>query len=217
MSEFLAGLPAVLISAVAAYLLGAIPLAYLISKRHSGVNIFEVGTGLPGASNVMRHVGKLPAVMVFIGDMAKGALAILLANVLGVESPWLLVPAGAVVLGHWKSIFTGFRGGDGLVTLGGAIFGLFPVHGFISLAVASVVALGGQKLPYTSLLNVVFGYAALTALTVYYDGDTMLVFGMGGLCGLVLAHALVGHRRRRQVGEEEWDEVTDSSGATEQS
>ena len=230
MGDFLAGLPTVLIATAGGYLLGSVPLAYLISKRHSGVDIFEVGTGLPGASNVMRNVGKLPAVMVFLGDMAKGALAILLGNVMGVESPWLLLPAGAVVLGHWKSMFTGFRGGDGLVTLGGAIIALFPLYGFISAAVASVVALGGQKMPYTSLLNVVFGYAVLAGLTVYdplavYDpggSETPLVFGMGGLCGLVLAHALFGHRRRNRAGDEwesddEWDEVTDSPGATEQS
>ena len=223
MGDFLGGLPTVLIATAGAYLLGSIPLAYLISKRHSGVDIFEVGTGLPGASNVMRNVGKLPAVMVFLGDMAKGALAILLGNIMGVESSWLLLPAGATVLGHWKSMFTGFRGGDGLVTLGGAIFALFPLHGFISMAVASIVALGGQKLPYSSLLNVVFGYATLAALTVYYNpDDTALVLGMGGLCGLVLAHALLGHRRRRRAGDEwesddEWDEVTDSTGATEQS
>ena len=222
MDDFLGSLPTVLIATAGGYLLGSIPLAYLISKRHSGVNIFEVGTGLPGASNVMRNVGKLPAVMVFLGDMAKGALAILLGNVMignvmGVESPWLLLPAGAAVLGHWKSMFTGFRGGDGLVTLGGAILALFPIHGFISVALASIVALGGQKLPYSSLLNVVFGYAVLAALTVYYNpDDTALVFGMGGLCGLVLAHALLGHRRRR-LTDEDWDEVADSTGATEQS
>ena len=97
MGDFLGGLPTVLIATAGGYLLGSIPLAYLISKRHSGVDIFEVGTGLPGASNVMRNVGKLPAVMVFLGDMAKGALAILLCNVMGVESPWLLLPVGAAI------------------------------------------------------------------------------------------------------------------------
>ena len=92
MGDFLGGLPTVLIATAGGYLLGSIPLAYLISKRHSGVDIFEVGTGLPGASNVIRNVGKLPAVMVFLGDMAKGALAILLCNVMGVEVPGCCFP-----------------------------------------------------------------------------------------------------------------------------
>lgn len=214
MNEILGIVPTVLIATAGGYLLGALPLAYLISRRHSDVNIFEVGTGLPGASNVRRNVGKLPAVMVLTGDMAKGALAIMLADFMGVESPWILLPAGAAVVGHWKSMFTGFRGGDGLATLGGSIFGLFPILGFISLAVASLVALGGQKIPYSSLFSIVFGYGTLAALTVYYDGDTTLVFGMGGLSGLVLAHALLGHRRRRHVPE--WDDIGESTGITEQ-
>lgn len=204
-----------LIATAGGYLLGALPLAYLISRRHSGVDIFEVGTGLPGASNVLRNVGRIPAVMVFAGDMAKGALAIMLADVIGVEAPWILLPTGAAIVGHWRSMFTGFRGGDGLVTLGGSILTLFPVFGLISLVVASLVAFGGQKMPYTSLLSIVFGYGTLAALTMYYNGDAALVLGMGGLCGLVLARALLGHRRRRHVPE--WDEIGDSNGATEQS
>lgn len=223
MNEVLGVMPAVLIATAGGYLLGSIPLAYLISRRHSGTDIFEVGTGLPGASNVMRNVGMVPAVMVFAGDMAKGTLAILLAReVLKVESPWLLLPAAAAVAGHWKSMFTGFRGGDGLVTLGGAIIALFPVYGLISIAVASAVALGGQKMPYTSLANVIVGYSVLAGLAVYdpfdldqYSDPALLVFGIGGLCGLVLARAALGHRRRRHG--ENWDEADDSPGAAEQS
>ena len=223
MNEVLGVMPAVLIATAGGYLLGSLPLAYLISRRHSGTDIFEVGTGLPGASNVMRNVGMVPAVMVFVGDMAKGTLAILLAReVLRVESPWLLLPAAAAVAGHWKSMFTGFRGGDGLVTLGGAIIALFPVYGLISIAVASAVALGGQKMPYTSLANVIVGYSVLAGLAVYdpfdldrYSDPALLVFGIGGLCGLVLARAALGHRRRRHG--ENWDEADDSPGAAEQS
>ena len=223
MNEVLGVMPAVLIATAGGYSLGSIPLAYLISRRHSGTDIFEVGTGLPGASNVMRNVGMVPAVMVFAGDMAKGTLAILLAReVLKVESPWLLLPAAAAVAGHWKSMFTGFRGGDGLVTLGGAIIALFPVYGLISIAVASAVALGGQKMPYTSLANVIVGYSVLAGLAVYdpfdldrYSDPALLVFGIGGLCGLVLARAALGHRRRRHG--ENWDEADDSPGAAEQS
>lgn len=222
MNEVLGVMPAVLIATAGGYLLGSLPLAYLISRRHSGTDIFEVGTGLPGASNVMRNVGMVPAVMVFVGDMAKGTLAILLARVMGVESPWLLLPAAAAVAGHWKSMFTGFRGGDGLVTLGGAIIALFPVYGLISIAVALAVALGGQKMPYTSLANVIVGYSVLAGLVVYdpfdivrYSDTAPLVFGIGGLCGLVLARAALGHRRRRHA--ENWDEADDSPGAAEQS
>ncbi len=211
--------PDLLLAIVIGYLLGSLPLADLISRR-LGVNIFEAGTGLPGASNVMHSVGRVPAMFVLLGDMGKGALAVVAAERFGVEAPWLVFPAGAAVLGHWRSIFTRFRGGDGLATLGGAIVALFPVFGVASVAVAMLVALGGQRLPYTSLLGIVFGYATLVGLNMANDGvvvtvagvsntgDTVTAMGIGGLAALVLAHALRGHKRRRGSPDvEEVDEV----------
>ena len=197
-----------MVAVVIGYLLGSFPIAALLSRR-VGVDIFEVGTGLPGASNVMRNVGRAPAVLVLLGDLAKGALAVVVAKYLGVEAPLLVLPAGAAVLGHWRSIFSRFRGGDGLATLGGAIVALFPIFGIIAVAVAMVVSLGGQKLPYSSLLGIVFGYATLALLNVAYDGrsvdmmgvvdegNMVVALGIGGIAALVLAHALNGHRRRR--------------------
>ncbi len=188
---------ATLVAVVIGYLLGSLPIAALLSRR-AGVDIFEVGTGLPGASNVMRNVGRVPAVLVLLGDMAKGALAVIVAKYLGVETPLVVLPVGAAVLGHWRSIFTRFRGGDGLSTLGGAIVALFPVFGVISVVVAMAVSLGGQRLPYTSLLGIVFGYATLVVLNLARDeGDPATALGLGGVSALVLAHAINGHRRRR--------------------
>ena len=205
---------ATLLAVVIGYFLGSLPIAALLSRR-AGVDIFEVGTGLPGASNVMRNVGRAPAVLVLLGDMAKGALAVVIGKYLGVEAPLLVLPAGAAVLGHWRSIFSRFRGGDGLATLGGAIVALFPIFGIVAVAVAMVVSLGGQKLPYTSLLGIVFGYGTLALLNLAYDGQSVAVMGVidegdiatalgiGGVSALVLAHALNGHRRRRNSTEPE--------------
>ena len=206
MSEFLNLAPAVLVASAAGYLIGSLPLADLITKRRSGTSIFSKGTKLAGASNVLRNVGAVPAAMVSFGDLVKGAGTILIAErLIGVEGSWLLIPAGAAIFGHWKSLFTGFRGGDGLVTLGGIILAIFPVFGVISIVVAVLITLGGQKMPYTSLLGTVFGYATLVALTIYYDVNMPLTAGVGGLTGLVLARALIGHKRRRQVSD--WDEA----------
>ena len=210
---------ATMLAVVIGYLLGSLPIAVLLSRR-AGVDIFEVGTGLPGASNVMRNVGRAPAVLVLLGDMAKGALAVVVAKYLGVEESLLVLPAGAAVLGHWRSIFSRFRGGDGLATLGGTIVALFPIFGIIAVAVAMVVSLGGQKLPYTSLLGIVFGNATLALLNVAYEGRSVYMagvvdegnvataLGIGGVSALVLAHALNGHRRRRvTVANESLEEV----------
>jgi hypothetical protein len=79
------------------------------------------------------------------------------------------------------------------------------IFGLISIGVAMIVALGAQRLPFSSLLSIVFGYGALVALSVASGGDTALVLGFGGLSGLVLAYALTGHRRRRHIGD--WDDL----------
>ena len=220
MGESFQGAPSLLLAIVAGYLLGSIPLAGIIARRH-GVDIFSAGSGLPGASNILRTVGRAAAIVVFLGDIGKGALAVVVARYLEVDSSLLVLPAGAAVVGHWLPVFNGFRGGDGLATLGGIIIGMFPGFGSVSIAVALLVALSAQRLPFSSLLSIVFGYSTLVALSLAYDGDIVPVLGLGGLAGLVLAHALLGHHRRRQddaqgegIDAPEWDEVGDTERAT---
>ena len=208
MSDFFASTPMLLMAILAGYLLGAVPLAYQISRRH-GIDIFSTGTGLAGASNVRKHIGRVPAAIVMAGDLAKGALAILVGRFLGIEGPWILLPALAAIAGHWKSVFSGFRGGDGLATLGGITMALFPGYGVISVLVAVLVSLGGQKTRYTSLLSVVFGYLALVMLSIAQYGDMTLAHGCGGLAAVVLARAVIGHWRRRRVAH--WDEVGEAT------
>lgn len=203
-------LTGIILSTLIAYLLGALPIAAWVSRRR-GVDIFSVGTGLPGASNVRRSVGNVPGGMVLIGDMAKGLLSIVAAKQMQVEGLWLLLPCFFMVLGHWKSIFTGFRGGDGIAPLGGTMIGLFPLNGFIAAVIASIVTLGGQKLPYTSLLGTVAGIAVLIWLTVVkptgVEQELQLAFGVGFIAAMVLTHASIGHRRRNASAE--WDDIDD--------
>ena len=224
--ELFALSPVLLSSMVVAYILGALPLADQISRWH-GIDIFSTGSGLAGASNVLKSVGKLAALLVILGDMGKGALALIVAGLLGVDGGLIMLPLAAAVVGHWRSAFSGFRGGDGMAVLGGAGIPLFATVGLIGIVVAMVVALGAQRLPYSSLLGIVFGYATIVGLSVSFDGATILALGYGGMAGLVLAYALVGHRRRRQVVQwdydsnepldDEWDDLEEADGTAEQS
>ena len=150
------------------------------------------------------------------GKRGKGAAAVVLADKMGVDGTWVLVPGAAAIFGHWNSIFTRFRGGDGLVALGGVILAVFPVLGAASIAIAGAVALAGQRLPFSSLFSVVFGYGSLVVLVLAYNGDTALAVGVGGVAGLVLARALLGHRRRRAA--DGWDDdegMEETNAATE--
>ncbi len=207
-------LTGIILSTFIAYLLGALPIAAWVSRRR-GIDIFNVGTGLPGASNVRRSVGNVPGGMVLVGDMAKGLLSIVAAKQMQVEGIWLILPCFAMILGHWKSIFTGFKGGDGLAPLGGAVLIMFaPFNGFLAALIGSLVTLGGQKLPYTSLLGLVAGIAALFWLVRFNAPEQLpLVGGVAIVAALVLVHASIGHRRRN--ARDEWSDFEDSEGATE--
>jgi glycerol-3-phosphate acyltransferase PlsY len=217
--EYFGSVPVLMASAIVGYLLGALPLADQISRRY-GVDIFATGSGLAGASNVRRSVGSVPASLVLVGDFGKGALAVVLARLLGIEGLWILLPLAATIVGHWKSIFMNLRGGDGLATLGGGALVLFPIIGPVSVAVGMLVQLGGQRMPYSSLMGLVFSFAMLVALGLAYDKDIALVLGSGGLAAVVMAYALDGHRRRRNSSEwdpagEEWDDLQQTGGAGE--
>ena len=208
MGEFFSHAPMLLTAGVVGYLIGALPVAVRLSRRR-GIDIFAVGTGLAGASNVLKRVGKVPAFLVLTGDFAKGILAVVVGRLLGLEGSWVLLPATAAVFGHWNSVFSGFRGGDGLATLAGVIIVLFPIAGVVSVGVAGVVSLGGQRIPYTSLLSVVFGYSTLAMLNLVNQNELALTFGLGGVCAIVLAHAISGHLKRRRDGD--WDELGDTA------
>jgi glycerol-3-phosphate acyltransferase PlsY len=192
-----------LLAVVGAYLLGALPLADKLSRRH-GVDIFAVGSGLAGSSNVRRSVGTLPALTVMIGDMAKGALAVAFANLMGVDGAWFVVPAAAAVIGHWYSVFSGFRGGDGVATLAGVAIAQFTGIGVVAVAIAMLVISGGQKLPYSSLIGLVFGYGVLVMGTIAYEMPVMPVVGIAGLTAMVLVRASIGHLHRRHA--HAWDD-----------
>jgi glycerol-3-phosphate acyltransferase PlsY len=197
-----------LTAVVVGYVLGALPLADRLSRR-SGVDIFRTGTGLAGATNVMRTVGRVPAAVVLLGDMSKGIITIFVAQqLLGLEGAWIVVPAAAAVIGHWYSIFSGFKGGDGFVVLGGITLAAFPEYGIIGVAFASLVALGGQRMRYTSLLNIPAGYMVVIAIAMWrFPDDAETALAMGALAMIVFGHAVLGHARRRGRSVEEEDDL----------
>ena len=210
MGELFPYIPNLLIAIVAGYLIGALPLAMRVSRRQ-GVDIFGVGTGLAGASNVLKRVGRKSAFLVLVGDIAKGVLAVFVGRILGVEGSWILLPAAAAIFGHWSSIFSSFRGGDGLATLGGVIIALFAMGGIVGVAIAGIVSLGGQRIPYTSLLSIVFGYSSVAMLSLIRQEQLGLTLGVGGLAAIVLVHAISGHMKRRRG--HEWEELGETGAA----
>src|SRR3990172_3135336 len=99
-----------------AYLLGSIPFGVIVGKLWGGIDIRTVGSRNSGATNVLRMLGPSPAVLVLAGDLAKGAVAVLIARMVS-DSPLVTsLAASAAVAGHSWPVFAGFRGGRGVAT-----------------------------------------------------------------------------------------------------
>ncbi len=153
---------ATIASAIVAYLLGSLPFAVWVA-RTAGVDIFEVGTANPGASNVFRKVGRKHGAVVFALDILKGVLAVVVGMLLG--CPDLLLPAAAAfaIVGHWLPIFMRFKGGAGLATGLGVGVALLGWWGLIP-TIAGLVALpfikdGPKSAAVTFAVAVVVGFA----------------------------------------------------------
>lgn len=187
-----------ILACLVSYIFGALPFAHRISRR-KGIDIFSIGTGLAGASNVMKNVGRGSALIVLVFDITKGALAVIVSGMMGVEGPLILLPACAAILGHWNSIFTRFKGGDGMAIAGGIAIALFGGIGFFALFVAGIASVLAQKLWVTSLTSIIFGYLAILFLTYIFDRDKDIAVGFTAVVLLILAHAMRGHARRRRI------------------
>ena len=135
------------------YLLGSTPSGYLAGQWLKGIDLRDCGSGSTGATNVLRNVGKGPALVVFLVDVGKGALAVLLAKSVGLND-WVQVLAGlAALAGHIWPVWLGWKGGKAVATglgmflglawpVGLASFGLFMATISLSriVSLASVVA-----------------------------------------------------------------------------
>jgi glycerol-3-phosphate acyltransferase PlsY len=112
-----------------AYVMGSLPFAVWIARFY-GVDIFKVGSGNPGATNVLRNLGKKPGYLCFLLDALKGVLPVVLARYLS-DDEWLRVIAvSGALLGHSFSLFQKFRGGKGVATTLG---GLLAIHSPVTL------------------------------------------------------------------------------------
>jgi acyl phosphate:glycerol-3-phosphate acyltransferase len=119
------------VAIVTAYLIGAVPIGYLVGRAFGVTDIRRRGSGNIGATNVLRTVGRLPALLTLGGDIAKGYAAVALGAVLasgpaGLDLGAMAACAVAAVIGNCWSVFLGFRGGKGVATGLGALLRLVP-------------------------------------------------------------------------------------------
>ena len=169
------------------YLVGAIPVAYIIGKTVKGVDIRGYGSGNVGSTNVFHHVGRKWAVMLGVSEiLVKGALPVWIAlYVLDWDrsSAVLIGPPLLAVAGHNWSIFLKFQGGRGLAVGTGTLLGLSP----ILLLGFAVVSIGGWTVTRSSGVWVLISLALLPVWSVIVGEPASITFFS---LGLVLLTAL---------------------------
>ncbi len=156
-----------IISPIIAYFIGSIPFGFLIAKFVKGIDIRQVGSGNPGATNVARALGKPYGILVFFLDMLKGFLPLYFFDRLfsgdGHNLALILCGVG-VICGHTFPVFLRFKGGKAAATGCGVFLWLAPVPLFIALAVWSLTVFISR---YISLGSMVSSVALVASLLLF--------------------------------------------------
>ncbi len=137
----------------ASYLFGSVQFGYLISKYIYKIDITKEGSGSTGGTNVYRVVGMLPGITSFIFDFLKGFLSSFLAREIFRENALMIaIFAGlAAVIGHNWPVFFKFKGGKGVASSVGVLFGCFPMLGIAAMFVFGGVALISRYISVASI------------------------------------------------------------------
>jgi glycerol-3-phosphate acyltransferase PlsY len=125
---------------LAAYLIGSVTTAIHVSRLLGLQDPRKVGSGNPGATNVLRYGGKKAAILTLLGDILKGVIPVLAARVYGVEPAMLAAVMLLAFIGHLYPVFHGFRGGKGVATAFGVLAALNVWVGLALVATWLVIA-----------------------------------------------------------------------------
>ena len=184
------------------YLLGSIPFGLIVSKRKANIDIRNYGSGKTGGTNVLRTLGRKSFILVASLDIAKGALAVVIAGFvvgtdymaigsygyLGIVFAQALAGLAAVI-GHIWPIFVKFKGGRGVATFLGGLIALCPAAGLfggealiITAGISGFVSLG-------SIIGMVGAYAILIPLTIMYGfPPEYLAYVLAGTLLIIFMH-----------------------------
>ena len=182
-----------LAAVVAAYLIGSLSFAVIVSKFYGLDDPRSYGSGNPGATNVLRSGRKKAAALTLLGDALKGLVAVLLARWLqsyfGLADEVVAAVAVTVLVGHMWPLFFGFKGGKGVATALGVLLALSWPVALICAAVWLMMAFG---LKISSL-------AALTATVISPLAAMFLVQQPSWQAAIAVIAALVLLRHRRNI------------------
>ena len=186
---------------LSAYLIGSIPMTYILGRVVKRIDIRRYGSGNVGASNAWVHIGKWVVVPVAAFDfLVKGSLTVYMAQRLEV-SPWVAVAAGiAAVAGHNWSVYLRFTGGRGI----SVVVGVLLVLALKELLAGGLVVIAGWVVFRSSGLWVGIGVATLPVWSVVFGSPDHITALCAGLIVVVAGKRLLGNRDVPAIGDGGW-------------
>lgn len=179
---------------IAAYFIGSIPTALIVSRAFFNIDIRDYGSGNMGATNTFRILGSKFGTIVMVGDMVKGMLAVSLYNLLPyyltneLDRTNLMIGLGlAAVVGHIYPVWAQFKGGKGVATLFGMVLAIQPVVAISCVGVFLIVLFLTR---YVSLSSIIAGIALpICVLWIYNEKEIFYrVFAITVAALIILTH-----------------------------
>jgi len=176
-----------LIALLLAFVIGGIPFGYLLVRWKTGEDVRAKGSGNIGATNVLRTTGRAIAVATLLLDIAKGALAVWIADQLSDGSAvWMSLAALAVMAGHAYPLFLKFQGGKAVASFIGAFLYLTPVPMLCALLVFVIVVAATRQISMGSI--VAAGSLPLAAWLIEHPPLIVVLAALGAGAFLIYRH-----------------------------
>ena len=169
------------------YLFGSFPSGYLAGKIAKGIDIRSLGSGSTGATNVLRHIGKRAAITVFLIDVFKGFLSILLAKYFLLNDSWQVAIGLSTLIGHIWPVWLNWKGGKAVATglgvflgiswqVGLATLGIFIVMITLFRIVSLASVSAAIALPIIMYLSLKTSYISLPFLVISLLAMTLVIW-----------------------------------------
>ncbi|HSN56590.1 MAG TPA: glycerol-3-phosphate 1-O-acyltransferase PlsY [Candidatus Sulfomarinibacteraceae bacterium] len=171
---------------VLAYVVGAVPFAYIFVRGATGRDVRLEGSGNVGGTNALRSAGWKVGVAVTLLDIGKGALAVWAMLVFNPESAWLAGAMLAVVVGHCFPVFLKFRGGKGVAAGLGAFLVIAPSSALAAIAVWVVVLVASRWVSLASMVATA-SFPVLVRLIDHPDRITLAAVAVAAIL-IILRH-----------------------------
>lgn len=186
----------VILVLAAAYLLGGIPFGLIVARAYGVKDIRSHGSGNIGATNVWRTVGPRAALWVYVGDIGKGILAVLIARSITQEfmaADYLLVLTALVAIaGHVFSIYLAFKGGKGVNTALGVMISLLPWHALVALAVFIITVAASKYISLGSVIASLSLFLSSLFEKLFLDPNRSSIYTI--LAALIMLLVIYTHR-----------------------